>query len=111
MEEEFREYLKGVKNQQGNYFTNEKIDEFINDLKKTIPSHIGNNVSLLTINDIQELDDIKSRLVTNGDLYHFHKGDGNGRPSSALKHYIDFLRGKEILLKPSINLSNKQGYI
>jgi hypothetical protein len=71
-EEEFKKYLRGVINQRGNYFTDEKIDEFINDLKNTIPNHMDENLNLLDIVDIEKLEEIKSRLVTGGDLYHFH---------------------------------------
>jgi len=96
-EEEFRTYLITVINQQGNNFTEDKINQFINDLSKLIPKHLEEDVNLLNINDIDILKSIKNRLTIGGDLYHFHRQDANGRPSSALGHYIKFLRFKMLM--------------
>jgi nucleoside-triphosphatase THEP1 len=91
-EEEYRIYLSNAVNQQGNNFTSTKINEFINDLKKTIPDHMEQNINLLDEDNTEILRNIKLRLVSGGDLYHFHNEDGNGRPSSAMYHYINFLK-------------------
>jgi len=90
-EEKFRSYLNNVINQQGNNFNQYRINQFINDLVKLIPEQLKENINLLDIDDIDKLINIKDRLGHGGDLYDFNRSEGNGRPSSALYQYINFL--------------------
>ena len=90
IEKNFRSYLENIVNRRGNHFTETKVNEFIEYLNKLIPEKLENNINLFTINNIEELESIKDSLNT-GILSAFNRVNGNGAPSNALFHYINFL--------------------
>ncbi len=97
MEQEFREWLKTQKTQQGNYFTeNNYILVFCELLRDVIPS--WNNVEYDNLFDISNATDIKKlrqRCLKNGDLHELNKQNNNREPSRTLKWYKKFLGQRE----------------
>ncbi len=97
-ENEFREYLRRTPSSQGNIPDENQINLMIRDLNvgliEILKSELGVD-SLLDIDNIDILNDIKNRCRDNGDLHDFNTRHGNGRPSRALYQYINFLNEKE----------------
>jgi len=92
---EFREYLENKITKQGNKFSQSKINEFIDDLKEKIPNVIGKKINFLDINDTLKLVIFQSCLNDkNSILGFFNTKEDNGRPSNAVREYIDFLEEK-----------------
>jgi len=64
--------------------------------------------------DIDYLEKLRKRLLTNGDLYKFSQGMSNGVPSASVGKYINFLESNDIVeeeqafYKQNSNLQNKK---
>ena len=92
-EEKFESYLRKTRTQQGNIPDESQIKYMIRDLNVNIPKMLQrNNISLLDIDDIQYLEDIKKRMSRGNDLNMLNQSIGNGRPSRALFQYLNFLK-------------------
>ncbi len=109
-EDAFREYLGQVINQRGNNFTEATINQFIDDLKNKIPNQVQGYGNLLNIYNYKIVESIKERLNNPDDaLYEFNRREGNGRPSNALFHYINFLKKNEHMVteeKTNLKIKN-----
>ena len=99
-EKKFKQYLSRIINQRGNYFDNNKINKLLNHLKtgfinklKELNEDIQYS-SLLDVDDISYLQQLKNRCGQGNDLgdWNYLASNGRGEPSQALGHYIKFLQ-------------------
>ena len=110
-EQEFRFYLKRTPSHQGNYLDETQINMMVRILNANLIAVLGddnsNINSLLDINNIKFLEELKNRLRNNGNLYEFNQSIGNGVPSRALFQYINFLK-QYTNINTSLTQKNKE---
>ncbi len=105
---EFEKYLMNTPSSQGPILDNNQIQYMIKDLDINIPIMLQKpNDSLLSIDDINYLKNIKNRMWGGNDLHNVQYAIGNGRPSRALFQYINFHESEIIDPYPPINSINK----
>ena len=89
---QFEKYLMNTPSSQGSIPDNNQIKYMIEDLDTNIPKMLQKpNDSLLNIDDINYLKNIKDRMRVGNDLYNIQYAIGSGRPSRALFQYINFI--------------------
>ncbi len=94
MEQEFREWVKTQKTQQGNYFTESDSRNFAKYLSKTIPEWIDGD-SIFNITNTNIIEELYGRCLKGGNLHELNEKKNNMDPSRALYQYKKFLEQKE----------------
>ncbi len=97
-EEIFKDYLRVTPSRNGIIPNEARINFLVRMLNKIIPNKLNDfdstndNSSLLNIENIEELEKIKRRLNSNGNLNEWNSmNNGQGGASAALHQYINFL--------------------